>query len=101
MEKKKIATIIAAAAAIAFVTAPLTSTVAQAHSKVKCYGVNSCKGKSTCKTSQNGCKGKNSCKGKGVVMMKESKCKKMHGSTTAPSSEPTASAEPNKEQSAS
>ena len=47
--KKKIAAIIATTAAIAFVTAPLTATVANAHGKVKCYGVNSCKGKSKCK----------------------------------------------------
>jgi hypothetical protein len=30
-----------------------------------CKGLNSCKGKGGCKTSDNGCKGKNSCKGKG------------------------------------
>jgi hypothetical protein len=30
-----------------------------------CKGLNSCKGKGGCKSSDNGCKGKNSCKGKG------------------------------------
>ena len=50
--KKLIGTALAAAAALAFVTAPFTSTVASAHAKVKCYGVNSCKGKSQCKTAQ-------------------------------------------------
>jgi hypothetical protein len=30
-----------------------------------CKGMNSCKGKGGCKTSDAGCKGKNSCKGKG------------------------------------
>jgi hypothetical protein len=33
--------------------------------KHACKGMNSCKGKGGCKTSDNGCKGKNSCKGKG------------------------------------
>jgi uncharacterized membrane protein len=80
--KTKIAGIIAAAAAIAFVTAPVTSTVAFAAKKVPCYGVNSCKGKSQCKTSANACKGQNACKGKGAVLKTEKQCKKMHGSTT-------------------
>jgi len=33
--------------------------------KVKCAGINSCKGKTSCKSASNECKGKNSCKGKG------------------------------------
>lgn len=90
ISKKKIAAIVATTAAIAFVTAPLTATVANAHSKVKCYGVNSCKGKSKCKTAQNGCKAKNSCKGKGFVMKSAKDCKKMGGTTT----DASASAEP-------
>lgn len=83
MKMKNIATIIAATAAIAFVTAPLTSTIATAKN-VKCYGVNACKGKSKCKTAQNACKGKNSCKGKGVMKMSDKKCAKKGGSTTEP-----------------
>ncbi len=85
--KTKIAGIIAAAAAIAFVTAPVTSTVAFAAKKVACYGVNSCKGKSACKTSANACKGQNACKGKGVTMMKsEKKCTDKKGTTEEPKS---------------
>jgi hypothetical protein len=71
--KKKIAAIIATTAAVAFVTAPLTATVASAHhGKVKCHGVNSCKGKH------------NSCKGKGYKMMSAKACKKAGGNTDAP-----------------
>jgi hypothetical protein len=33
--------------------------------KHACKGLNSCKGKGGCSSSDNGCKGKNSCKGKG------------------------------------
>lgn len=79
MDKKKIAGVIAATAAIAFVTAPLTSAFAHTSAKIKCYGVNKCKGKSACKTAQGSCKGKNSCKGKGYLMKTEAQCKKMHG----------------------
>jgi uncharacterized membrane protein len=85
MDKKKVSTIIATAAALAFVSAPMTSTLAQAGShKVPCYGVNSCKAKSACKTANNACKAQNSCKGKGMKMMTEAKCKKMHGTMEEP-----------------
>jgi len=86
MNKKTLASIIAASAAIAFVSAPLTSSLALAksHDKVKCYGVNGCKGKSSCKTAKNECKGKNSCKGQGVMMKTKQKCEKLKGTTEEP-----------------
>lgn len=87
MKGNKLAGVIAAAAALAFVTAPVTSTLAQASSKVACHGVNSCKGKGACKTADNSCKGQNSCKGKGVKMMKnEARCKKAGGTVETPAS---------------
>lgn len=102
MRKNKIAGVIAAAAAVAFVTAPLTSTLVQAHShKVKCYGINKCKGKSACKTATSSCKGKNSCKGKGYVMKSPEKCKKLGGTTeesTEPSSTSSTSSTPSTSQ---
>jgi hypothetical protein len=42
--------------------------------KVKCEGVNSCKGQSACKSANNSCKGQNSCKGKGFVPLTQAKC---------------------------
>jgi hypothetical protein len=86
MKKKTLASIIAASAAVAFVSAPLTSSIALAnhHEKVKCYGVNACKGKSKCKTANNACKGQNACKGKGFVMKTEKKCEKANGTTEEP-----------------
>ena len=76
---------LATAAAFSFVTAPLTSGIASAHSHhVKCYGVNGCKGHSKCKTAKNACKGKNSCKGQGFKEISEKKCTKLHGSTEEP-----------------
>ena len=82
---KKTGVVLAAAAAVAFATAPVTSAVASPQ-HVKCVGGNACKGKSMCKTAENMCKGHNSCKGKGFVMAKskkecthlKDKMKKMH-----------------------
>lgn len=77
---------LAAAAALAFTVIPATS-FATGHTKVPCYSMNACKGKSSCKSATNACKAQNSCKGKGAPMMKmmsEKHCKKIGGSTTAP-----------------
>ena len=85
--KNKFIGAIATAAAIAFVTAPVTSTLANAHAaKAACYGVNACKGKSACKTASSACKGTNACKGKGVVMATAKKCAKLGGTATEPNS---------------
>ncbi|HKA15577.1 MAG TPA: hypothetical protein VKH41_11215 [Myxococcota bacterium] len=45
-----------------------------AAAKVKCEGVNSCKGKSDCKSAHNDCKGKNGCAGKGYMSMTQAEC---------------------------
>lgn len=82
--KKKVAVItLAAAAALAFATAPVTSATARSYnSKVKCFGVNGCKGKSSCQTARSSCKGLNSCKGKGhVVVVSKKVCKQLGGKT--------------------
>jgi hypothetical protein len=69
--------ILAAAAASLFVmgAAGLVAAPASAADKIKCEGVNSCKGHSDCKTARSDCAGKNSCKGKGFVMMTPDECK--------------------------
>lgn len=83
--KKKLISLTLAAAAISFAALPITSTSAFAHTKhVKCYGVNTCKGHSKCKTAKNACKGKNSCKGEGVVKMSAKKCEKLGGTLEEP-----------------
>jgi len=65
---------LAAAAAIAFTTAPLSAANAADEAKVKCEGVNSCKGTSECKTAKHDCAGKNACKGEGVKSMTKAEC---------------------------
>src|SRR4029079_8481441 len=51
--------------------------------KVKCGGINSCKGKSSCHSASNGCAGLNSCKGKGWVEATAKECKDKKGTVIA------------------
>jgi len=46
---------------------------------VHCSGVNSCKGKTSCKSASNDCKGKNSCKGQGWLGMSKAECDEKGG----------------------
>ena len=64
---------IATAAALMFSTMSVTANAAD-QAKVKCEGVNSCKGTSACGTATNACQGQNSCKGKGYLMLTQADC---------------------------
>jgi hypothetical protein len=69
--------VIASAAAAIFVAGMAGAAHAEqggAEAKVKCEGVNSCKGHGECKTAQNSCKGKNSCAGQGFMTMSQAEC---------------------------
>ena len=66
-------------------TAPATQAAAKQHvkeAKVHCYGVNSCKGTSACKTARNECRGQNECKGVGFQELTAKQCAKAGGSLT-------------------
>jgi hypothetical protein len=78
-------TIAAAAAALLLGGATLAPTQVQAEEKVKCFGLNSCKGKGSCKTASNECKGKNGCQGKGFKELTAAECTDQGGTTTQPS----------------
>ncbi|MBU4436391.1 MAG: hypothetical protein PSX79_13860 [bacterium] len=88
MTNIKSATIATAAALFALTSmaaaTPSFAAEKAAVEKVHCYGVNSCKGTSDCKTAKNDCKGMNECKGQGFVAMTSSACAKAGGSLTAP-----------------
>lgn len=72
---KKFSTLaLATAAAVMFGSAPLTAANAADEAKVKCEGVNSCKGTSACGTASNACAGKNTCKGHGFLMLSKAEC---------------------------
>ena len=74
MNSRKMSSVaLAAAAAMVFSMAAVTNATAD-EAKVKCTGVNSCKGQSACKGASNSCKGQNSCKGKGFVEMSKADC---------------------------
>ena len=64
---------IATAAALLFSSMPTTASAAD-EAKVKCEGVNSCKGQTACATAQNSCQGQNSCKGQGYLMLSKADC---------------------------
>lgn len=79
---------IASAAAVLALTS--IATVAPAHAgahaaKVQpCYGVNSCKGQSDCKSGAHDCKGQNDCKGQGFKDITAKDCAAQNGSLVAP-----------------
>ena len=69
--------VIASAAAALFVAGMAGAAYAEqggSEAKVKCEGVNSCKGHGDCKSAQNSCKGKNGCAGQGFMMMSQAEC---------------------------
>jgi hypothetical protein len=73
--KTKTAILAAAAGALFLATSPaLADSDEGKEAKVKCEGVNSCKGQSDCHTANNECSGKNSCKGKGYKKMTAEEC---------------------------
>jgi hypothetical protein len=75
--------IAASAVLFALTSAAVTSPVyAAERDAVHCYGVNSCKGSSDCKTAKNECKGQNSCKGQGFKEMSAKECTAAGGKLT-------------------
>jgi len=72
-------TMIAMAAAALFSSGhALAPASAADDTKVKCVGVNACKGKSECATEKNACATQNACKGRGWITLSEKECR-THG----------------------
>lgn len=88
MNTSKTAVGFAAAAALIALSGATVSSPAfakGASAKVQpCYGVNSCKGQSDCKSGTHDCKGQNDCKGQGFKDLTAKACVAQHGSLTAP-----------------
>jgi uncharacterized membrane protein len=85
MKSSKTSLSIAAVAAVMALTNFAVSPVASAKdAKVHCYGVNSCKGMSDCKSGMHECKGMNDCKGQGFKELSAKACTKQGGSLTEP-----------------
>ncbi len=75
--------LLATAAAALFVSNPLFAEDVHpaAEGKVKCSGVNACKGTPECNTKAavNACKGKNACSGQGWVSLATEECETKGG----------------------
>ncbi|USI73496.1 BufA2 family periplasmic bufferin-type metallophore [Sphingomonas morindae] len=83
MTSSKSVSFAAAAALIALSGAAISSpAVAGSAKQVHCYGVNSCKGTSDCKSGNHDCKGQNDCKGQGFKAETAKQCKADGGSLT-------------------
>jgi len=72
---------IAAAVASMFIAKGVVAQEAggKAEAKVKCEGINECKGKGACSQAGHDCAGKNACKGKGWVETSAADCKAKGG----------------------
>jgi len=66
--------IVASAVAGLFAAATPAVVHAKGGGKVKCAGINDCKGKGACKSATSSCKGMNDCKGKGWIDASAKEC---------------------------
>jgi uncharacterized membrane protein len=85
---RTVASLAAVAAVFALSSVSLTSPAFAGGAKadtVHCYGVNSCKGMSDCKSGNHDCKGMNDCKGQGFKAITAQACTDAGGSTSEPS----------------
>jgi uncharacterized membrane protein len=83
--------VLLASAAAGLMTLALTAGAGTAHAqdagdaKVKCYGVNGCKGTGDCGGKGHACAGKNECKGQGwVYKASADECLKIEGGRLTP-----------------
>jgi hypothetical protein len=74
MKNRKLSTVALAAAAAALFGAGATTAFAADEAKVKCEGVNGCKGQSACGTAKNSCSGQNECAGQGWINLTKAEC---------------------------
>ena len=76
MRVNKLTGIALATAAAGLFAMTAAGPVAAQAAKVKCEGVNSCKGQGGCKGANNACKGQAACKGQGWIEMSQADCDK-------------------------
>ena len=80
MKKRNVLlTVALGAACLASSVTPIWPAEAAKDAKVKCGGINSCKGKGACQGASNSCAGQNGCKGKGWVEVTAKECKDKKG----------------------
>ena len=76
MKMNKLTGIALATAAAGMFAVTAAGPVSAQAAKVKCEGVNGCKGQGDCKGAKNACKGQASCKGEGFKEMSQADCDK-------------------------
>ena len=79
VNRKTGAAIALAAAGLFASGVPAVASAESGSNAGKCFGVNACKGRSSCKTANSSCKGHNACKGKGFVTVSEETCEQLGG----------------------
>ena len=80
MKKRNVLlTVALGAACLASSVTPIWPADATKEAKVKCGGINACKGKGACHGAANSCAGQNACKGKGWVEATAKECKDKKG----------------------
>jgi hypothetical protein len=70
----KTAVLAATAAALFLANAPVAAHAGADEAKVKCEGVNACKGQGACSGVGHECNGQNGCKGQGFLEMTQAEC---------------------------
>lgn len=86
-DKRKMLTASAVAGLLAFgaMASPATAADEAKGEKVKCYGVNECKGTGACGGAGHACAGQNGCKGQGFIEVdSQDACLKMKGGRLTP-----------------
>jgi hypothetical protein len=84
MNKKMLGLVVATAVAGLVMTGGIAKAEEAAAGKVKCEGINACKGQGACGGADHDCKGKNTCKGKGwVEVASEKECTDKGGKVVA------------------
>jgi len=73
---------LAAAAALLVISATVPAAPVAAGYKMKCFGINACKGHGQGKSLGNSCNGQNTCKGQGFVKMDKAACLAKGGTLT-------------------
>jgi hypothetical protein len=74
MKSNKSAGVAVATAAALLFARGAVDTATATEAKLSCFGVNTCKGQSACKSARNDCKGQNACKGLGFVELTQNDC---------------------------
>jgi uncharacterized membrane protein len=81
------AVLVASAVAGMLAAGTLAPAAAAEGEKVRCYGINKCKGTGACGGKGHSCAGQNACKGQGYLELDKETCLKIEGGRLTPEKE--------------